>query len=287
MEKCIFVVIVLTSLLLLFYTLREMFYQVKIKQELYKNLSTTKNGSKYIPKNIYQLVQDKTKINYLFQLNIDYIKRLNPTWNYILYDDNDMIEYIKTNYGIRMLNVYNMINPEYGAAKADFFRYLLMYKEGGVYLDIKSGMKYPLDEIISEDDEYILSYWACNFQKKILGNENGELQQWHIICKPNHPYLKAVINNVINNILNYDIEKDGVGKIGVLKVTGPIIYTETIEPMLFKYNHKLYKTNEYIGLIYNNLYTNVFLFSHNMFGNKRNYKKLNTPIIINNNGVFE
>ena len=34
-----------------------------------------------------------------------------------------------------MLSIYNMINPNYGAAN-DFFRCLLMYKKR-VYLDIK------------------------------------------------------------------------------------------------------------------------------------------------------
>ena len=278
MEKFIFIFIVLISCLLIFYTSKEVFYQCNIKYQLYKNLSKTKNGSKYIPKNIFQILPNKKKINYMFQVNIDYIKNLNPTWNHILYDDNDIIEYIKTNYGIQMLNIYNMINPEYGAAKADFFRYLLMYKEGGVYLDIKSGMKYPLDEIINEDDEYILSHWACNDQKKLLGNKNGEFQQWHIICRPNHPYLKAVINNVIINILNYDIKKDGVGKLGVLKVTGPIVYTKSIEPLLLQYKHKLYKINDYCGLVYNNLSINFF-HSHHLFFSKKHYSKLSTPII--------
>jgi mannosyltransferase OCH1-like enzyme len=151
-----------------------------------------------------------------------------------------------------------------------------MYKEGGVYLDIKSGMKYPLDEIINEDDEYILSHWSSK-PHKILG-KNGEFQQWHIICRPNHPYLKAVINNVINNILNYDIKKDGVGKDGVLKVTGPIVYTQSIQPLLLKQKHKLYETNEYCGLVYNNL--SIFNSHYTLF-NSKHYSKLTTPIIIN------
>lgn len=279
MEKFIFIFTVLISCLLVFYALRETYYQCGIRYHLYKNLSKTKNGSKYIPKNIYQIILDKTKINYMFQENIDYIKKLNPIWNHILYGDNDIIKYIKTNYGVQMLNIYNMINPEYGAAKADFFRYLLMYKEGGVYLDIKSGMKYPLDEIINEDDEYILSYWSCKNHNKIIGNKNGEFQQWHIICRPNHPYLKAVINNVIINILNYDIKKYGVGKFGVLKVTGPIVYTQSIQPLLSHYNHKIYKTNDYCGLVYNNLSINFFN-SYRMFSNKKHYSKLTVPIII-------
>ena len=81
-----------------------------------------------------------------------------------------------------------------------------------------------------------------------------------------------------NNILNYDIKKDGVGRSGVLKVTGPIVYTQSIQPLLSHYNHKIYKTNDYSGLVYNNLYSNFFN-SHRMFFTKKHYSKLSTPII--------
>ncbi len=38
--------------------------------------------------------------------------------------------------------------PRYGVVLADIFRYLVIYNEGGVYLDIKSTVNRPLDEII-------------------------------------------------------------------------------------------------------------------------------------------
>ena len=281
MEKCIFVFITLLSFLLVYFSFKEIFYQSNIKYQLNRNIFKTTNGSKYIPKTIHQIfIPDKTKMHSVFKNNVDRIKKLNPNWKHILYDNNDIDKYIKTNYGIQMLNIYNMINPEYAAARADFFRYLLMYKEGGVYLDIKSGMKYALDVIINEDDQYIISHWAGKPNAHLLDNKNGEFQQWHIICRPNHPYLKAVINNVISNILNYDVKKDGVSKLGVLKVTGPIVYSKSIQPILSQYNHKLYKANEYFGLIYNNLQNNTYLFSHKMFFNKKHYSNLSTPIVI-------
>ena len=157
MEKCIFVFIIILSFLLVYFSFKEIFYQSNIKYQLNRNIFKTTNGSKYIPKTIHQIfIPDKTKMHSVFQNNVDCIKKLNPNWKHILYDNNDIDKYIKTNYGIQMLNIYNMINPEYAAARADFFRYLLMYKEGGVYLDIKSGMKYALDVIINEDDQYII-----------------------------------------------------------------------------------------------------------------------------------
>ena len=48
----------------------------------------------------------------------------------------------------------------YGAAKADLFRYLLIYAYGGVYLDLKSTVEKPLSESLSGNESFILSHWA-------------------------------------------------------------------------------------------------------------------------------
>ena len=241
----------------------------------YQNKYFNKTGYiKYIPKKIFQLVADKNKINPDFQKNIEYIKKINPDWEYYLYDDNEITQYIVENYGLEFLEYYNKINPKYGAARADFFRYLLMYKEGGVYLDLKSATKYPLSNIIMPDDEYILSYWDMPMQILNVNHNMGEFQQWHIICRPRHPFLYAVIDRVIKNIDSYN-SSVGVGKLAVLKVTGPIAYTKAILPILDKYNHTIINLNDFAGLIYNNLpksHTNLFSATH--------YIKITEPVIL-------
>jgi mannosyltransferase OCH1-like enzyme len=231
---------------------------------------------RFIPRNIFQLIQNKNNISPEFQKNIKFLKEKNPTWKYTLYDDEDMVNYIEKYYGSEILYYYNKINPKYGASRADFFRYLLMYREGGVYLDIKSAVVQPLNKIILPDDEYLLSYWDLPTQSDLIGNNFGEFQQWHIICRPKHPYLYKVINDVIYNIENYRKEKDGVGKDAVLKITGPISYTKSILPILNMYGHRLIYLNEYVGLVYNNIKkSHINLFS------KTHYSKITESVIIN------
>ena len=49
----------------------------------------------------------------------------------------------------------------------------------------------------------------------------------------NTPFIKETIKNVKFNIINYNLNGQYyVGKFGVLKLTGPIVYSETIIPML-------------------------------------------------------
>lgn len=265
---------IICSLVIFGIIIISIFRNISIYEYQNKYITDGTEQLKYIPKNIFQLIADKNKINPEFQYNINYIKKMNPDWSYTLYDDYDINVYILENYGPEFLECYNKINPKYGAARADFFRYLLMYREGGVYLDIKSATKYPLQKIILPDDEYILSNWDIPLQFFNVGYNKGEFQQWHIICRPRHPFLYAVIQEVIKNIYNYD-SSIGVGKSAVLKVTGPIAYTKAILPILNNYNHRIIDINDYAGLVYNNLQTlHVNLFS------KTHYSKINEPVII-------
>lgn len=232
-----------------------------------------------IPKKIHQTIQNKNKIESEFQKNINYIKNLNPTWTYNLYDDSDILIYIKEHYP-HLEKYYLSINPNYGAAKSDFFRYLLMYREGGVYLDIKSAMKYKLDNLLYPDDTYILSHWGYVKPHEKILKKYGEFQQWHIICVPNHPFLKNVIEKVVSNIKNYEFATVGSGKLGVLKTTGPIPYTLSILPLLPKYKFRIANSHFDIGLIYNNI--NI---DHTKIFGKKHYSNCKEPIIISEKDI--
>ena len=80
--------------------------------------------------------------------NVEQLKQANPGWEYRFYDDAAIERFIAGTYGQRILGYYRRINPEYGAARADLFRYLLIYAVGGVYLDIKSRATQPLDVLL-------------------------------------------------------------------------------------------------------------------------------------------
>jgi mannosyltransferase OCH1-like enzyme len=234
-----------------------------------------------IPKIIHQTYPTKN-INSDIQNNINNLKKLNPDYKYILYDDDDIIDFIKNNYSQHILNTYNSINPEYGPARSDYFRYLLMYKKGGIYLDIKSSCDIPFDSIINinKNDEFILTHWGCNigdcegYWSKELNYKYGEYCNWNIIIKKNHPLMKEIIDQVTYNINNYNIHKNDVGKKGVLFLTGPVAYSKVILNNKNNYKLTIYNNFRDIGLIYNiiNNYTKLF---------KKHYTQIFSPIVYN------
>ena len=198
-----------------------------------------------IPKIIHQTVADYSDLHPYFAKNIESLKYMNPDYEFRIYDDRDISEFIKSNYSANVLGYFYKLNPIYGPAKADFFRYLLMYKIGGIYLDIKSTIIRPLSELHNLSN-YLLSHWNnsigqrhFNWGRHTQYGVPNEFQQWHIVAPSNHPFLKAVICEVMRNIENYSPEAFGVGKLGVLRVTGPIAYTQAILPIREKFSHRL------------------------------------------------
>ena len=122
--------------------------------------------------------------------NVRILRERNPNYEYRFYGDKDIEAFIRENYPEEILTTYRMINPEYGPAKADYFRYLLMYKVGGVYLDIKSNCSKSFDEIIQEDDEIILTHWEQRFNPPDLNNTYGTVWTMNMIVNDQHFILK-------------------------------------------------------------------------------------------------
>jgi mannosyltransferase OCH1-like enzyme len=246
------------------------------------------NFVRKIPKLIHQTYPSKD-IPECLQSNIEHVKSTNPDWKYKLYSDEDIKFFIEKEYGLGILKIFNRISLEYGAARADLFRYLLMYKLGGVYLDIKSSVSRPFSEVIKHEDCYFISQWGGSesdpyrewgIHDELKNITGGEFQQWYIISSPGHPFLYAVIQTVIYNINKYCYLTTGFGRLGVLRLTGPIAYTKAIDSILEIYPHTRVKSEKDLGLIYSVLEKKPSQ-SHVQLFNKH-YSKNITPIVKNN-----
>lgn len=223
---------------------------------------------KFIPKIIHQTYYKK-EIPLILNENINKIKSMNPGWEYRFYDDNDIERYFDCFFPWA-LEMYRRINPSYGAVKADFFRYFLMYREGGVYLDIKSSISKPLKNIIRYDDQYLLSHWDNSSGEEYEGVgirpeiplPKGEFIQWFIVAAPKHPFLKIIIDSVCENFRNYSPYSIGTGGKGTLRLAGPTAYTLSILKNFDKHNFRLVDSVKDLGFVYT------------VYSDKHDHKKL-------------
>ncbi|WP_298285553.1 glycosyltransferase family 32 protein [Acidocella sp.] len=234
----------------------------------------------YIPKTIHQ-TSFSENVPKEVSKNVDLLKELNPDWTYRYWCDKSCHDFIYQYYGWDILKQYLRINPRYGAARADLFRYLLIYQFGGVYLDIKSGSTAPFDNIIKPEDQFLLSHWrnseddpfpGAGLHSELSFIPRGEFQNWHIIAAAGHPLLERAINFVLTNISRYQAALSGVGTLAVLRLTGPIAYTLAIYPELCLYSHRIFDALD-AGLLYQAV-------SHRPQRKSDHYSKQDTPIIL-------
>jgi len=210
-----------------------------------------------IPKVIYQVYTNPT-LTPVLEENIRSIKALNPGWEHKLFGEADIEDFIRSAYGDVVLGYYHRIEPEYLVARIDVFKYLLMYRQGGVYLDIKSTTEKPLDEVLRADDVFLLSRWplgSSQYQgwgkhRKLKRIGGREFQQWHIIAAPGHPFLRAVVEDIFDNIERYNPVWHNTGKDGVVRLTGPVAYTLAIAPLLQTCRYRRVTSHEDLGLSY-------------------------------------
>ena len=226
-----------------------------------------------IPKIIHQTFSARRDMPDFLVENARKLQAMNPAWEYRIYEDADCERFVLDNFDKATWTLFQSIHRDYGAARADCFRYLLLYRLGGVYLDIKSSCSVPLDSFLRQDDEFLLSHWRDprdGYHPEF--GVDSEFQQWHILARAGHPFLDAVISRVSENLRNYDPVSDGVGKRAVLQMTGPIAYTRAIMPLIGRYPYRLFEA-EMTGVTYS-----IAPMRHDKIFRKH-YSKVTRPLV--------
>lgn len=175
-------------------------YDIK-KFKLESDTLMTVNYQQKIPFRLFQTFRSSKMISDLYQTCV--INRtMNFEYSYNFSDDDDIQMFIKQHYPL-YIEPYKSLIP--GAYKSDLFRYLILYKYGGVYIDCKSSTIVPLREFIPSNASFVM------FRDRL----KGSLMNAFMACTAGHPILKIAIEKTIHNIKtqNYGINS--------LDVTGP------------------------------------------------------------------
>ena len=187
-----------------------------------------------VPLNIFQCYNKKLLENENIYQNIKTIKDYNPEFNYFSFDENnDCDKFIFDNYPDYVHKAYNNLKPiEY---KNDLWKYCILYKYGGIYIDVKFYCKFKLINFI--DNNYFTGEYDY-YNNKLLINTG------FIITKPNNPVFLRAINNIINNIKDnyYGISDNfptGSGLLGLIFINKRLKSNLIYDGNMIKYNNKI------------------------------------------------
>jgi len=172
-------------------------------------------------------------------------RQINADCSYYFYDDISIDDYMAKNWGTHpIFQVY--LGVQYGASKADIWRYCVLYDHGGVYLDIDSSILFKVGSIpkdISEaisfeqnkvsdfsggDWPFVKFFEASNFREDSLAFPGSIVPQWLLIFRKKHWILGRVIELICINSGFYRNRVFDNVLFAVCALAGPILFTQAI-----------------------------------------------------------
>ncbi len=157
----------------------------------------------------------------------------NSNFNYMFFTDQDICEFVTTKMPEYQDTFFSFKTK---IQKIDFFRYLVVYYYGGVYLDLDIMIEKNLTELYENPDicKFPIEYIHIN---DTFITEQGFVHligNYAFYAPAKHPFIKKIIDNIVDNrITKEDITKaaltngDSLRDVEIYCTTGPIMVTQS------------------------------------------------------------
>jgi mannosyltransferase OCH1-like enzyme len=142
-------------------------------------------------------------------------KTLNPEYEYRYMDDLQAAQFVLEEYGQEWYDIF--LNLPLGVMRGDLWRYMVIYKHGGVYADLDTECLNPIKVWLKEDYDMI-----------VCPETDIHFCQWTFAASAGNPILKSVLDTIKEKLLNPEY---GLPHF-VHTHTGPAIWTEGINKAL-------------------------------------------------------
>lgn len=149
----------------------------------------------------------------------------NPEFDYSFNTDEICRQFIVDYYEPEVVKAFDCLRP--GAFKSDLWRYCVLYKKGGVYIDIKNKPVKKLIDVIE------------NYNIPLFVQDAGEGSVWNgfMIAAPGEAIFKECIDTVVRNV------KQKYYGITALHITGPGLLGEILGKLTPGYRFEIRNRN--------------------------------------------
>lgn len=165
-----------------------------------------------IPKIIWQTYKDPFDQLQPYMLDaVNTWKTLNPEYEYRYMDDSQAAQFILEEYGQEWHDLF--VGLPVGVMRGDLWRYMIIYKYGGIYTDLDTECLNPINTWLNEEYEMI-----------VCPETNLHFCQWTFAASAGNPILKSVLDTIKEKLINPTYGSPHF----VHTHTGPAVWTEGI-----------------------------------------------------------
>jgi len=152
--------------------------------------------------------------------NVKLWKDTNPEYRYLYFDDDLVQQYIvnRGHHFPGLVESFSRVTS--GAVKADMWRALALWAEGGVYADIDMVPRIPLQEFLQDDDQLVVNQ---------AFNQTGRLTNMFMASAPGSPVLARLLNLTIEAVLRRNLSSAA----DAVDIAGPHQLTNAASQVLF------------------------------------------------------
>jgi len=134
-----------------------------------------------IPAILYQYYDNNTKINMKFVSTINENVLNSNEFDIYLINDKDARHFIVTYFDSKLVSIYDSLSFK---QKINLWLYCLLYKNGGVYININLKLTKPLIKIISNSKSNL-----------VFTKQGNSISNKFIVAKPGQPIFKELIDS--------------------------------------------------------------------------------------------
>ncbi|EWC46870.1 hypothetical protein DRE_03882 [Drechslerella stenobrocha 248] len=226
-----------------------------------------------IPKKIWQKWKNRIDTRNIWMQD-DYIREgwfawraFNPSFDHTVLSDADAELFVRSEYAHRPDIVKVFVELQQRIISFDLLRYLVIYRHGGVYNDMDTNCRVPIDDWFRRFSNYGI---VAGIEASLDTNDDLGLQieafqltariqfvQWTVMARPGHPMINRTIEALVSRIYQ-DTEENGVKRweIGdlfyeagnILNVSGPGLYTREVRKYLNQVENRIIDDDEIANL---------------------------------------
>ena len=191
----------------LFYVHFKLFPQQRFRIPRYAKPIIRAKGASLIPRAVWQ-TNYTDSVTFPVYFNYLWNRLMAPTCEHHYWVDDDLLQFIETNFSTETSDTFKKL--QIGAAQADFWRALVLWKYGGVYLDVDAALCWPV-------------VWSLeNEQSELfLKGKDGHVTNFFLAAQPEHPVFWKIAMQIQKNIQENKIAS-------LYDMTGPTVVVNIV-----------------------------------------------------------